>query len=631
MKIKQITTMNVKGIPNNVFNMSEKLTVFTGPNGSGKTSLLEVLETLLTKSKFANVDTFIKNGEKKAEMSIVMVDIYGTDHTIQFSKTPASGISFKFDGEKSNFEKVQQWITLNCGVTEKNGIVKYADISTMKPKELAEYIARYIPQAYSKAEILAMKKESYSAKTYGIEEEVSYTSDDIATASALLSSLLPDTVTKDSIQALQERTKQELTMIKKNLGYYMGEITKIPDSMVRTLDVVQAEKEQLIAQNNNCTIVNQAWQTYEANVSSYNQYMTDLQTMYNEIQEMKVDENIESEIGKVQDLLSSWRDYRSKMNQSLGLNEQQLSLLQTSIDKLNTQVCPLSEKLLCTTDKTPIRDELSQQISELSKNTEAIKGMIADADSKINALSSQMSILNDARILKAKRDSMVKQYEMLYKNIPAVPVQPATPKIDPDAIQTKLQNINAELIAANNQEIKKSLLLKLDQCKTEYHKWNFLSQWLDDKGEIIKGMMDKYLSKLNVLVAERAKAAYPNWNITFIFDNGLVPMVEISGKNTAMPYSALSAGEKAITDLFICDLLNRLSEGQMTDANGNVYPTGFRTLLIDGLEKLDKQNYLAFLNALNTTIAPDYDNIIINLVNHSDLVSTNIQCNHFAF
>lgn len=631
MKIKQITTMNVKGIPNNVFNMSEKLTVFTGPNGSGKTSLLEVLETLLTKSKFANVDTFIKNGEKKAEMSIVMADAYGADHTIQLSKTPASGISFKLDGEKSNFEKVQQWISLNCGVTEKNGIVKYADISTMKPKELAEYIARYIPQAYSKAEILAMKKESYSAKTYGIEEEVAYTSDDIVAASALLSSLLPDTVTKDSIQALQERTKQELAMVKKNLGYYMGEIAKIPDSMARSLDIVQAEKEQLIAQNNNCAIINQAWQAYEANVSSYNQYMTDLQTMYNEIQEMKVDENIESEIGKVQDLLSSWRDYRSKMNQSLGLNEQQLSLLQISIDKLNTQVCPLSEKLLCTTDKTPIRDELSQQISELSKNTESIKGMIADADSKINTLSSQMSILNDARILKAKKDSMVKQYEMLYKNIPAVPVQPTTPKVDPEAIQTKLQNINAELIAANNQEVKKSLLLKLDQCKTEYHKWNFLSQWIDDKGEIMKGMMDKYLSKLNALVAERAKAAYPNWNITFTFDNGLVPMVEISGKNTAMPYSALSAGEKAITDLFICDLLNRLSEGQMTDANGNVYPTGFRTLLIDGLEKLDKQNYLAFLNALNTTIAPDYDNIIINLVNHSDLVSTNIQCNHFAF
>lgn len=631
MKIKQITTMNVKGIPNNVFNMGEKLTVFTGPNGSGKTSLLEILETLLTKSKFANVDTFIKNGEKKAEMSIVMTDVYGADHTIQLSKTPASGISFKLDGEKSNFEKVQQWISLNCGVTEKNGIVKYADISTMKPKELAEYIARYIPQAYSKAEILAMKKESYSAKTYGIEEEVVYTSDDIAAASALLSSLLPDTVTKDSIQALQERTKQELAMVKKNLGYYMGEIAKIPDSMARTLDIVQAEKEQLIAQNNNCAIINQAWQAYEANVSSYNQYMLDLQAMYNEIQGMKVDENIESEIGKVQDLLSSWRDYRSKMNQSLGLNEQQLSLLQTSIDKLNTQVCPLSEKLLCTTDKTPIRDELSQQISELGKNMEAIKGMIADADSKINTLSSQMSILNDARILKAKRDSMVKQYEMLYKNIPAVPVQPTTPKVDPEAIQTKLQNINAELIAANNQEVKKSLLLKLGQCKTEYHKWNFLSQWLDDKGEIMKGMMDKYLSKLNVLVAERAKAAYPNWNITFTFDNGLVPMVEISGKNTAMPYSALSAGEKAITDLFICDLLNRLSEGQMTDANGNVYPTGFRTLLIDGLEKLDKQNYLAFLNALNTTIAPDYDDIIINLVNHSDLVSTNIQCNHFAF
>lgn len=631
MKIKQITTMNVKGIPNNVFNMSEKLTVFTGPNGSGKTSLLEVLETLLTKSKFANVDTFIKNGEKKAEMSIVMTDIYGTDHTIQLSKTPASGISFKLDGEKSNFEKVQQWIASNCGVTEKNGIVKYADISTMKSKELAEYIARYIPQVYSKAEILAMKKESYSAKTYGIEEEVAYTSDDIAAASTLLSSLLPDTVTKDNIQALQERTKQELAMVKKNLGYYMGEIAKIPDSMARSLDIVQAEKEQLIAQNNNCAIINQAWQAYEANVSSYNQYMTDLQTMYNEIQEMKVDENIESEIGKVQDLLSSWRDYRSKMNQSLGLNEQQLSLLQTSIDKLNTQVCPLSEKLLCTTDKTPIRDELSQQISELSKNTEAIKGMIADADSKINTVSSQMSILNDARILKAKRDSMVKQYEMLYKNIPAVPVQPTTPKVDPEAIQTKLQNINTELIAANNQEVKKSLLLKLDQCKTEYHKWNFLSQWIDDKGEIMKGMMDKYLSKLNALVAERAKAAYPNWNITFTFDNGLVPMVEISGKNTAMPYSALSAGEKAITDLFICDLLNRLSEGQMTDANGNVYPTGFRTLLIDGLEKLDKQNYLAFLNALNTTIAPDYDNIIINLVNHSDLVSTNIQCNHFVF
>lgn len=460
---------------------------------------------------------------------------------------------------------------------------------------------------------------------------MAYTSDDIAAASALLSSLLPDTVTKDGIQALQERTKQELAMVKKNLGYYMGEITKIPDSMARTLDIVQAEKEQLIAQNNNCTIINQAWQAYEANVSSYNQYMLDLQAMYNEIQGMKVDENIESEIGKVQDLLSSWRDYRSKMNQSLGLNEQQLLLLQTSIDKLNTQVCPLSEKLLCTTDKTPIRDELSQQISELGKNTEAIKGMIADADSKINTLSSQMSILNDARILKAKRDSMVKQYEMLYKNIPVVPVQPTTPKVDPEAIQAKLQDINAELIAANNQEVKKSLLLKLDQCKTEYHKWNFLNQWLDDKGEVMKGMMDKYLSKLNALVAERAKAAYPNWNITFTFDNGLVPMVEISGKNTAMPYSALSAGEKAITDLFICDLLNRLSEGQMTDANGNVYPTGFRTLLIDGLEKLDKQNYLAFLNALNTTIAPDYDNIIINLVNHSDLVSTNIQCNHFAF
>ena len=111
MKIKQITTMNVKGIPNNVFNMSEKLTVFTGPNGSGKTSLLEILETLLTKSKFANVDTFIKNGEKKAEMSIVMTDIYGVDHTIQLSKTPASGMAFKFDGEKSNFEKGQQWIT----------------------------------------------------------------------------------------------------------------------------------------------------------------------------------------------------------------------------------------------------------------------------------------------------------------------------------------------------------------------------------------------------------------------------------------------------------------------------------------------------------------------------------------
>ena len=143
MKISSITMKNFKGI-NETQITPEKLNVFTGKNGSGKSSHLAAIAFALTGK--INSD-FIKKGEKSLSVLIEFED--GT--TIERSNSHEYGTVTKCNGKKTSGKSANEFIQTKLGAdTDTYRALCNADyLKSLSGKELSSLFLSILPATVS--------------------------------------------------------------------------------------------------------------------------------------------------------------------------------------------------------------------------------------------------------------------------------------------------------------------------------------------------------------------------------------------------------------------------------------------------------------------------------------------------
>lgn len=627
MKIKRIIAENVKGIPNNTYELPQIISIISGPNGSGKSTIMDLIQFLFYGSKLP--DYFVKNGAKKGILTYIL-DINNTEHEVTISKTATDGADMKckLNQKTTSLKNIREFITTQIGSGE---IVRYSEVlNNMKPKELADKLLSYIPDCNNKADILNFLSKEYKSKNLNEENYVEWTQGNQA-ATDVLNSLLPDVVEQKHITNALEQCKSTKANLKKTIEslqyslfslnqYDYSSVTKTATQIKEEIATIQAELQ------NRDTIAN-AWEQYNNTVNLINSYNQNLHQLSEQIHNMTVIEPNQDEITNANSLLTQWSDYRQSLIQTLNSHQSSLKMFSEALERLNTSVCPLSDKIRCTVDKTPIQSELRTNIDTLTATINEISQKITEADANLEKIREDIKKKEETVLLWKNKQQLIERYNQMIANQPQTPIPPAIQVPDLQAKQTLLLQLQNELAMAERKEQLYLVTGQLSEAHVQYHIYNYLTRELDPKGTVMECIMMSYVSHLNALIDNKVLQFSQDWKIGFIFDNGIVPtLTNLTQNKVDIPYPVLSTGEKAIVALFITDMLNALSTRQITDANGNVYYTGSKTLLIDDIEKLDEINFNNFISTLQyPDILNRYDNIVINMVNHSDIVQQIIQ------
>ena len=621
MKITQIETNNVKGLANGIYSLQHVITVISGPNGSGKSTLIDIIQYLLCGGKAP--EKFVKNGTKKGIVTFKL-DHDGTENEIIISKTAAenSDFTFKLNGKSTSMKNIREFISSCDGGGQ---IVRYSDVlNNMKPKELADTLLSYIPESNGIDTIISFLTKEYQSKNVG-EENFTEWKDGNKQAQDILKNLLPPTVERSHLISALEQCKAEKSVVKKaieSMQYTFMQFQQIDfTNIIRTPEEIQEQIGIINAEIQNRNVIAEAWNQYQKSVDAVNQYNQHVTSLYEQINSIQAVEPDQEEISRLNDLLNQWDSYKQNLIQSISSNNTSLKIMQDALDKLSTPVCPLSDKLCCTVDKTPIQAELNANIAGFQSAIAELTQKCQEADVTISNIAQTLQGKQDNMIAWNRRQQIVEQYNQMLAKQPQAPVPPAVQIPDIQEKQNLLVQLNQELNLAQQKAQMYILTGQISEMQIKYHIYNYLVRELDPKGSVMENIMNAYVSKLNILLKDKVAGFCTDWELGFVFDNGIVPTVKI-GSAESVPFPVLSTGQKAVVALFITDMLNSLDRRQVTDANGKITFTGPKTLLIDDLEKLDTKNFHNFINAVSQPdIMTRYENIIINVVNHSELLN----------
>ena len=292
------------------------------------------------------------------------------------------------------------------------------------------------------------------------------------------------------------------------------------------------------------------------------------------------------------------RNYCSTIKSNMGL-------FKKTLDNLNTNICPISEKLVCSTDKTKIKGELEASIAK-NKQILAI-GDKKYAELKVyeNALTKQIEVLQDS-FSKYQNYMNLKKQLSAFK-LPEKPIQPKIKVIDEDLLSMKRADIDMKKKALEDFEAYTKAKAECEKVSIRAKLYDALVKVTDPKGTVVKKVLEKYFAVFNDEILKTTQAMSVPFTVKLIVDNGVKCI--FCKDNMARDYAMLSNGEKVIVTMIILNAINRVAGNKM--------------LFIDNLNELDESNQektLSFIEAL----VPDYDNVFV--ASTTDIALPNADC-----
>lgn len=286
-----------------------------------------------------------------------------------------------------------------------------------------------------------------------------------------------------------------------------------------------------------------------------------------------------------------------------------IDLYQRTLDSLDKPVCPISSKLVCTTDKTGIRGEMKTLLKENLEAKEKHEYMIRRADALLEKCRNSKSTYDR---LKKKHDEFLRinaQIEAYEKNLVTVPPEPVkTGKAEEfEAAKKKLQDEKKNL----EEYLKGCKLTK--EAKVLMHKIEIhdaIIKAFSDKGVIKNRIVEYYLDFFEGACNSRAAELGIGYRIRFLSNNGvhILAKADSNMDGDFYPVASLSNGESILTSFLLMDMLAQCS--------------GTRLMFIDNIEALDAGNLAALSGLIRKREFRDsYDHVFIGGVNHNDVVA----------
>lgn len=567
------------------------LNVIIGPNGSGKSSTLDALSFLLTGKTGNNP---VREGAECAEIEC---EVMGT---LLQRKISGRG-SVKLNGKTTTQKSVQQWLEDATGITADTLRIATSSgmLAAMNSRELSEYL---ITNNLIPAEVDLNTVEALC--------------DISPMAMAELALLLPPAPVKFNMDAVQEAYSHcynTRPTIKRELAEMRVKASHTGATPTRTLEEIDQQLGIFAAYATEKAAYERLQRTYNDTMMRRQNAMGQLENIKKQLATFKAEPVNPSELAELRKKEKEIRDAILACATEVRTIQANISMFTKTMENLGKPVCPISEKLVCTTDKTAIKEELAALIAG---NKALYQKAVARHAELNNQLVGQQAAISDfEKRLDAYRtaENLKARYASIEASIPSVPSKPTPPEDIPN-MEARVQALKEErnqIFAANAA---KEAEKRIPELEAQVKVYDELCDLLCPKGGIREKIIEATFQPLIEHCNERAKVLKPDFSIGLVSNDGIHIMCKPTGVKKAMPLDAASSGEQLLAMLLILDAINALS--------------GLGILVLDDLDKLDEASLNALFELLtNPEISEPYDHIFVAMVNHEDAIKT---CKKYA-
>lgn len=586
MKIKSVSIRNFKAISSLDYTPVNKIAVLCAPNGTGKTSFLEAMRFGLTGDV---PDNCVNDQADEATVGFVLEDGLSFERT----KSIVKPTKIRVNGKSTTAKNLETVIVDATGVgKEAMRVTTSQDIvAALKPDELGSFLMSYVPEEVD------------------FDTIIKYIPGITPVAKAELAAYFPSMPVKFGLEVVDNAYKrifEARSFAKKDKENREAQVNLAAlDPPARTMDEIRKEESDILRQEGAQAASKAAQELYEAavlNRKKAEEHLSELQSKIDSIVATKPNNDVLEDIIRQKKICNS---NISNANSMIAMINNNIEVFVNTVNNLNKPVCPISEKLVCTTDKSSVKEEIEELIDANKEGLALQQQIIADEQKKLEQLEKQERAWNENAKAYDQKALLVSRYASDKKNLPTVPSRPAMVGATVDFTIRKAE-LKTEKVYCETYERNQKMLKESNAFKEKFEILNFLCKALEPKGDVINGITAAYLSVFEGVINKRADELGSGYAVRFIPDNGVNFTIKTPKAVVYRSYSDLSHGEQLVAIFLLLDMLNTLC--------------GTRILLLDDVNHLDSDNFSTLFELISSPILQDdYDHIFVCAAVNADI------------
>lgn len=559
---------NFKGIKGTNIFEAEHFNMFNTKNGTGKSSLLEAVKFALTG---ITPDDPIYKGEKSAKVSL---EVDGT--IIDRKLTLKEGVcaqTVKVNGESTSQKALKEFMEQKYGANYLDVyklVFNPTKIKSMDVNEITSLLTKIIPSVASSHQVLEQITEN------DLTENERFT----------LMSDLKETVSLDDVSVLSEKYTEMLRKVKLELKTLESVLSQTPIAPAMSYEDCEAALAQIATYERDKVIYEKAVRNYNDIIAKNDEIRKKLDSLAEEIKSLPSEEpnrvegsNILRKIDEINAAIQSNIASSSVIGNNITVNKGMM-------DKLNTNVCPLSDKLTCMTDKTELKTELGILITANEAELERLLKERTELEAKLELLKIQYEKFRKDTVDYQTFITRQREIETLNNAFISLPEKPSDKQFgDYSERKSELEAIKNTWIAIREADTTKK---RIEKLKSNKDGLSHLADATKEKGCVRRIIMSIAIDPINHAMNEIAHKYNPDFNISFEQDNGVRIKCQTGKDRPILHISSLSAGEKNIFAFFVIDMICSFMDIK-------------KVLIMDAMDDLDDENFQNMLNILKAT------------------------------
>jgi DNA repair exonuclease SbcCD ATPase subunit len=547
MVIESTEICNFKGIRKIKADI-EGIVALTGNNGAGKTSFLEAVRYAIT----GKAPSDMRN--KKAPSGFVSVTIKDVGTVTR--KWDEDKTCVFLNGKATTARSVAEHTAKSLGIAEdapdiltSSGIMDANDAG-----ELSEFL---LNGGFLLPDLDADKVVGIAPIGEGAEREIRMQLPEA-----------PEKVSLDMLDALHKEMFDTRKFIKRQAAElkakadYKGPMPKRPAEEVEAEISTLTEKRGAAAAEK---------ENYEKMLALYEKSAKAIVEAKEKASAIKVTSSGKKDIEKNEEDMKETEASLADVQKRIGTLDNMTRTVRKTLADLASPVCPISEKLVCKTDKSAVSRDLEKACAESEELLEKAREDSARLEKAQDGLKNERKRLLAEEELYNKRLHYAEQAESLEKSAPKKPDAKKT--ADLSVTDRRLEELREEhreavMYAEAEAAGKKSadLLRKIEI-------YDEAVRFLDPKSGVRKAILDRATGTLEEYMSESAGRIFEGRSVKLDTSKGFTAGLVTDG--SFVPYASLSSGEKIKLTVIIADALNFLS--------------GYGVLMIDRVSELDDE------------------------------------------
>lgn len=572
MKIAKIIINNFRGITTETL-LPDKINVLLGHCGTGKSSTMDAIKWGLT-GKITKED--IRYDSPEASIKIIFDDETSIMRTQSAKAT--NYVNEKVATEKATNEFLEN--KFGCSISSIEAMCGASFFKSLSKKDLKSFIIDILPIKASFSKIVELSDDLD-------EEKISF-----------IKEYLEDEVSLADIDAAY-KTVFDGRKVKKQVLKNLQEKSKF------TKELPGVTKEELLKRQGEIALIETKVNDYRKNLERYNKSLKTRENAEKQLADMKnrlhqykdIKQPVEADLQLAIKEKQLFIDAIANANNTIAIMKANVELMQRTLDSLDKPVCPISERIVCTADKSGLREELISLVE--TNNKELANGynfivrcneQVDKRDEIINSYNNQLIAWNN----KINLENTINAFAL-----PEVLDKPE--EVNGDFAEEKLQ-IQNMLNVWYEKDASDQAAKNIEETLHKVNLYDFAVKFFSANG-IKSKLLEKAVDPLQKMIDEKTQSLRKGFKISLMteeeFDITISPRT-----GEVVPLNKISAGEFIVTAYILMSVVSQI--------------TGVSILMMDNLDNLDSDAARQLMLLLDAD--ENFNTIILASVDHPDII-----------